>query len=196
MSGVVTGRLSDYMSPAIVALVALAALTGVFYLFSTVSALTTAGVLVGYIILYRICMFSIVTSMTALNVQVLPMDQVRMGQGLLGVVRNIGGSLGVTITSVLFEHQRVRHELSAYHGYDAASLAHFATINNVKAYLHAAGITGGAADEAALRTIRQQIEVEAIAAAFRDSFLMISIAFVLAAMPLGWIIIRRLHTRA
>ena len=196
MSGVVTGRLSDYISPAIIAIVALAALTGVFYLFSTVSALTTTGVLVSYIILYRICMFSIVTLMTTLNVQILPMDQVRMGQGLLGVVRNIGGSLGVTITSVLFEHQRVRHELSAYHSYDAASLAHFTTLNNVKSYLHAAGMTGAAADTAALRAIRQQMEVEAIAAAFRDSFLMISIAFVLASMPLAWIILRRLYTRA
>ena len=52
------------------------------------------GVLVGYIIIYRTCMFAVFTPLTALNVQSLAAGQVRMGQGLLGVVRNIGGSLG------------------------------------------------------------------------------------------------------
>jgi hypothetical protein len=124
------------------------------------------------------------------------MSQVRMGQGLLGVVRNIGGSLGVTITSVLFEYQRVRHELAAYHSYDADSPAHLTTLEHVRSYLHAAGMTGGAADEAALRTIRQEMDVEAIASAFRDSFLMISIAFVLAAIPPMWLIVWRPSTPA
>jgi hypothetical protein len=35
------------------------------------------------------------------------------------------------------------------------------------------------------------MDVEAVASAFRDSFLMISIAFVLASMPLVWIVLRR-----
>ena len=194
MSGVVTGRLSDLMTPTYVVIGGLFALTSVFYLFSTVTALTATGVLVGYIILYRICMFSIVTSVTALNVQVLPMEQVRMGQGLLGVVRNIGASIGVTVTSVLFERQRVRHQLAAYVSYDDASMTHTATLNTVRSHLHDAGIVGPAADQAALASIRQQMDVEAIASAFRDSFFMISIAFLLASIPLWWLTIRRRET--
>lgn len=192
LSGVVSGRLNDVISPALMAMVAFAMLTGVFFGFSYFTALTTAGVLVGYIIGYRICMFSSITSVTAFIVQVLPPADVRMGQGLLGVVRNIGASLGVTITSVLFERSRIAHALMAYHEYNETSITHGATLDNVKFYLHQAGIVGEDANRAALGTIKRYIDIEAIAAAFRDSFLMISIAFLLASLPMLWIVIRRL----
>jgi DHA2 family multidrug resistance protein len=192
LSGVVSGRLNDVISPALMAIVAFAALTGVFFGFTSFTALTTAGVLVGYIIFYRIFMFSTITSLTALNVQVMPPGQVRMGQGLMGVVRNIGSSLGVTVTSVLFERRRVTHQLRAYDAYNETSAMHGTTLDEVKRYLHQSGIVGGDANRAALRTIKRQIDIEAIAAAFRDSFMMISIAFLLASLPMLWISVRRL----
>ncbi|MCZ6876274.1 MAG: MFS transporter [bacterium] len=192
LSGVISGRLNDMISPALMAIVGLAALTGVFFGFTSFTALTTAGVSVGYIIFYRICMFSTVTSLTALNVQVMPPEQIRMGQGLMGVVRNIGSSLGVTVTSVLFERRRVTHQLHAYDAYNETSAIHGATLDEVKRYLHQSGIVGGDANRAALRTIKQQIDIEAIAAAFRDSFMMISIAFLLASLPMVCISVRRL----
>ncbi len=193
ISGVISGRMSDYMSPAGVAIGSIFALTGVFYLFSSVTSMTTAGVLTGYIILYRVCMFSTLTAITALNVKVLPEDQVRMGQGLLGVVRNIGASLGVTVASVLFERRRVWHQLSAYDSYNETSALHLDTIGQIKSYLHDSGIMGSAADQATLRVIRQQMNVEAIASGFRDNFLMISIAFFLASFPLWWLATHRLR---
>jgi hypothetical protein len=123
---------------------------------------------------------------------VLPLEDIRMGQGLMGVVRNIGASFGVTVTSVLFERRRVTHQLAAYHQYNDTSSTHIATLDAIKRYLHAAGIDNGSADWAALRTIKQQLDIEAIAAAFRDSFLMISVAFLLASLPMLWVSIRRL----
>ncbi len=191
ISGVISGRLSDFMSPAGVAIGSIFALTSVFYLFSSVTSMTTVTVLAGYIILYRVCMFSTLTAITALNVKVLPEDQVRMGQGLLGVVRNIGASLGVTVASVLFERRRVWHQLSAYDSYNEASASHLDTVGEIKSYLHDAGIMGEAADRATLRLIRQQMNVEAIASGFRDNFLMICISFFLASFPLWWLAMRR-----
>lgn len=195
LSGVVSGRLNDVMPPTVMAIGGLMALTGVFVAFASVSALTTAGVLVGYIILYRICMFSTITSLTALNIQVLPPNEVRMGQGLMGVVRNIGASFGVTVTSVLFERRRVTHQLMAYHEYNDTPTTHRAILGEIKQYLHDAGIIGQTADWAALRTIKRHIDTEAVAAAFRDSFMLISVAFLLASLPMLWIALRRLaHT--
>lgn len=192
LSGVASGRLNDILSPSIMALGAFIALTGVFLAFASVTALTTSGVLVVYIIFYRVCMFSSTTSVTALNVQVLPPEEMRMGQGLLGVVRNIGASLGVTVTSVVFERQRVMHQLAAYHGYNDTATVHGATLAEVKRYLHHGGIAGGTAEVEALRTIKQYIDIEAVAAAFGDSFLFISVAFLLASLPMLWIALRRL----
>ena len=86
-------------------------LTVVFYSLSTVTVLTTVGVLVGYIIIYRTCMFAVFTPLTAINVQILEGSQIRMGQGLLGLCRNIAGGLGVTIASVF--RAAPRHDIKA-----------------------------------------------------------------------------------
>ena len=61
----------------------------------------------------------------------------RMGQGLMGVVRSIGGLLGVTITSVLFERRRASYQLFAYQTYDSAALAHGETMSDLRRLLQA-----------------------------------------------------------
>ena len=192
LSGVVSGRLNDMISPAAMALVGFIILAGVFTSFATVTTLTTAGVLIGYIMLYRTCMFSTITSLTALNVQMLPPEHVRMGQGLMGVTRNIGASLGVTVTSVFFERRRAAHELVSYHEYDAMAPTHTTALDDVRQYLNQAGIMDGSADWGALKTIKQQMDLEAVAAGFRDSFLMIGVSFLIACLPMAWIVMRRL----
>ena len=56
LSGVASGRLNDVVSPSIMTIGAFITLTGVFLAFASVTALTTAGVLVVYIIFYRVCL--------------------------------------------------------------------------------------------------------------------------------------------
>jgi DHA2 family multidrug resistance protein len=180
----VAGRLSDVMSPRFMVLLALLILTGVFQLLSTVSTLTTSGVLVGYIILYRVCLFSIETPMTSLNVQILGPDQIRMGQGLLGTVRNIGAAVGVTITSVIFERRRTAYQLLSYAAYDSTSVEHLPTVQAIEHVLRGAGIGETEIPPMALRTLQQQIDLEALATGFRDSFFLISFCFLLAMVPL------------
>jgi len=191
MTGVVTGRLTDLVPPPLLALSGLVILTVVFYALSSVTVLTTVGVLVGYIILYRTCMFAVFTPLTALNVQTLEPSQVRMGQGLLGVVRNIGGSLGVTITSVFFERHRAAHQLLAYDGYASATSEHSAIMHTLQQTLHEAGFVGPTADRMALGAIRREMDIEAIAAGFRDSFLLLALFFILGCVPLVSLLVSR-----
>jgi DHA2 family multidrug resistance protein len=189
--GTLSGRLSDAINPRLLILFALAALTLVFRLFSSVSALTTSGVLVGYIILYRVCLFSINTPLTALNVSILEADQVRMGQGLLGMVRNIGAALGVTIASVIFERRRAYHQLLAYTSYDAFSPEHTDTAREIALSLRNSGVGEASINSMTLRTIQRQMDVEAVAAGFRDSFFAISFCFLLAMLPMLFVSSRR-----
>jgi DHA2 family multidrug resistance protein len=184
VGGTVAGRLSDVINPRLMVLLALLLLTGVFQLLSTVSTLTTSGVLVGYIILYRVCLFSSQIPMTSLNVQILEPEQIRMGQGLLGTVRNIGAALGVTITSVIFEHRRITYQLLSYAAYDSASVEHLPTVQAIEQELRGAGIGETELPAMALRVIQQQIDLEALATGFRDSFFIISFCFLLAMVPL------------
>jgi DHA2 family multidrug resistance protein len=191
MTGVITGRLTDLVSPPLLALCALLMLTTVFYSLSTVTVLTTVGTLVGYIIIYRTCMFAAFTPLTALNVQTLEAGQVRMGQGLLGVVRNIGGSLGVTITSVFFERRRAAHQLLTYDAYAVGTPEHGAMMQTLKQTLHDAGVVGATADQTALGAIRREMDIEAIAGGFRESFLLLALFFILGCMPLVCLLVLR-----
>ena len=69
------------MRPSVLVIGGLVALTSVFYVFSSVTALTAVGVLVFTSCSNRICMLCISTPITALNVRILGTRQVRMGQG-------------------------------------------------------------------------------------------------------------------
>ncbi|MGE3536031.1 MAG: DHA2 family efflux MFS transporter permease subunit [Candidatus Tectimicrobiota bacterium] len=184
VGGTLAGRLSDLISPRLMILAALALLTVVFQLFATVSALTTGGVLVGYVILYRVCLFSIQTPETSLNVQILGPEQLRMGQGLLGTVRNIGAALGVTVSSVIFERRRAYHQVLSYTDYNSAAAEHLPTVRAVASTLHSAGIVEADIPAMTVRALQQQLDTEAVAAGFRDSFCMISLFFLLAMLPL------------
>ncbi len=193
LSGVITGRLSDILPPSVVVLGASALLVGVFYFFSSVTTLTAVGLIVVYIACYRVCMFATNTPLTNLNARILGTERIRMGQGLMGVTRNIGAGLGVTITSVVFERRRTEHQLLAYHLYDNTAPAHNHLWRDLQHALQQAGMAGGAADRAALLTIRRQMDVEAIAAGFRDSFLFICLCFFLSSLPMILSLMRRDH---
>jgi DHA2 family multidrug resistance protein len=126
-------------------------------------------------------------------VQTLTADQVRMGQGLLGVVRSIGASLGVTVTSVFFERRRAHHQLQAYSNYDPASATHESTLQDIQRWLHDAGIVGTRGDQEALETIRQQMDIETMAISFQESFLFIGLCFIIAMGPMLCLLSRRLR---
>ncbi len=190
--GTLSGRLSDILSPRLLILVGFSLLVLVFHLFSSVSPLTASGVLIGYIMLYRMCLFSINTPLTALNVRIQKPDQVRMGQGLLGMVRNIGASLGVTVSSAIFERRRIHHQMLAYTTYNAASPEHTDTAREIALSLRHAGINETDIGAATLRTIRRQMDIEAVAAGFRDTFFVFGFCFLLAMLPMLFITNRRL----
>ncbi len=189
-SGVVTGRLSDQLPPPLVIITMMLSLSIIFYTFSSVTALTAVTVIVGYVILYRVCMTGVMPSLAVMTVQSVGPDQVRMGQGLLGLTRSIGAVLGVTVTSVFFERRRIWHQLTAYDTYDTASPTHHETFRMLKQYLHQAGMNGPSAERAAMGTLRRQMDVEAIAAAFRDSFLLICTFFLIASLPTLYLFVR------
>jgi hypothetical protein len=67
-------------------------------------------------------------------------------------------------------------------------------LSELKLFLHQAGILGPSADQMALRTIRRQMDIEAIVAGFQDSFLLVCTCFLLAILPMLYLIIR--HNKA
>jgi hypothetical protein len=82
-----------------------------------------------------------------------------------------------------------------YRAYDNSSPAHLATLQELRRLLHNAGMTGAAVEQTALRTIRRQIDTEAIAAGFHGSFLFACACFLLAILPMVLILSRGWHRR-
>ncbi|MDH3599827.1 MAG: DHA2 family efflux MFS transporter permease subunit [Candidatus Tectomicrobia bacterium] len=191
--GTISGQLSDWFSPRLLILIALLALGIVFRLFSTVAATTTVGILVSYIIFYRVCLFSINTPLTALNVRILDDDQVRMGQGLMGMVRNIAAGLGVTVSSVLFERRRTHHQLLSYSNYGVTSPEHSEVVEEIGLSLRSAGVDESLVGPMTLSALRQQMNLEAISSGFRDTFFSIGFCFLVAMLPM--LFISRRYTR-
>ena len=74
----------------------------------------------------------------------------------------------------------------AYDAYTHGSLEHDPTMHTLKHSLHEAGFIGEA-DRAALGAIRRELDAEAVAAGFRDSFLLVSLFFILGCLPLVYI---------
>ncbi len=190
MSGVVIGRLCDFVPLPYVVLSGLSALTIVFYTISSMTAMTATSVLIGIIIFYRMCMHAVTTPVTALNAQRLAPEQVRMGQGLLGVVRNIGAGFGVTVASVLFERRRIAQQAQAYSLYNDTSPEHLSVLDEIKRglYVYEGGMDVTAAHQGALRLLRRQMDVEAIASGFQGSFILACVAFFAASLPMLWIL--------
>ena len=195
LSGLATGRLTDLVSPPLVALGGLLAMTVIFQAFSSVTALTTITALVGYMILSRAFMDSVGIPITSLTVRTLAPDQVRMGQGLLGVVRSIGSSFGVTVTSVFFERRYALHQFLGYATYDSASATHETALRDLRLIFHDAGVLGTEANQTALGTLRQQLDIEAIATSFQESFLLICLCFLLAMGPMLCLLSRGVRPR-
>ncbi len=75
------------------------------------------------------------------------------------------------------------HQLLTYATYEAGSFTHEATLYELKRLLQQNGLAAATASQAALRIIRRQMDIEAIAAGFRDSFLLVGLCFLLASIP-------------
>jgi EmrB/QacA subfamily drug resistance transporter len=196
VSGLISGRLSDRFPPPLVAIGGLLTMVAIFQAFASVTVVTTVAALIGYLILYRAFMDTVGIPITSLTMQTLPVDEVRMGQGLLGVLRSIGASFGVTVTSVFFERRRTQHQFHAYSNYDQTSASHGSTLHEMRQWLHDAGILGTTGDQEALETIRHQMDIEAIAIGFQESFLLICLCFVMALGPMLCLLSRRLRPAA
>jgi EmrB/QacA subfamily drug resistance transporter len=196
LSGLATGRLTDRISPPLVAIGGLLALTVIFHAFASVTALTTTAALVGYMILSRAFMDTVGIPITSLTVQTLAAEQVRMGQGLVGVVRSIGSSFGVTVTSVFFERRRALHQSLGNATYDSASATHELALRDLHLGLHEAGVVGLEAAQAALGTLHQQLDIEAMTTSFQESFLFICLCFLVALAPMFCLLSRYSRRRA
>jgi hypothetical protein len=94
---------------------------------------------------------------------------------------------------VFFERRRTWHQHQLYTTYDSDSPAHDATLDELRLALHQAGAPAATQDQEAMGAIRQELDVEALAVSFRESFLLICLCFLLAMGPMLWLCRRRAH---
>jgi hypothetical protein len=79
----------------------------------------------------------------------------------------------------------------AYDEYASGTAEHSAMMHTLQQTLHEAGFVGAAAERMALGAIRREMDIEAIAAGFRDSFLLLALFFILGCIPLVSLLVSR-----
>ena len=111
------------------------------------------------------------------------------------MVRSIGASFGVTVTSVFFERRRALHQFMGYATYDSAASTHEMALRDLRLSLHEAGVPSADVHQTALGTLRQQLDIDAIATSFQESFLLICVCFLIAMGPMLYLLRLSLRVR-
>jgi len=153
------------------------------YLMSVADVNTTFGAFAGMIIVARCGMALIIPSLSASALRALTPEQLHRGSGTINFVRQLGGSCGVTAL-VVFIEQRTQFHVSAMAA--TQTYANGTTqelLSTVRALLGEAGVSENALGPGAMHYLGEVLELQASARGFSDSFLIIAIVFLLAAIP-------------
>jgi DHA2 family multidrug resistance protein len=109
--------------------------------------------------------------------------KVGMASGLINVMRQIGGTFGVAITSTLLESRAVVHEFTMGEAIDSASYGARNAIKGLSHLLQGSGLVDSAAHPASLAILKRYISGQAIISAFDDSFWVLFVIFSFAIIP-------------
>ncbi len=111
--------------------------------------------------------------------------KVGMASGLLNVMRQIGGTFGVALTSTMLEKRMAVHELTMGESINTASMGTQNALSGLQGLLHGSGVADSTTRAASLSLIKQYISGQALVSAFSDCFWIIFVIFIFVVIPAG-----------
>lgn len=110
----------------------------------------------------------------------LPKHDVGSGSGFYNLTRQLGGTFGIAVLTVVLDHQRAVHR--------AQLLEHLGSTNPqlqqhlflLRQFLSMRGMMGGEGDQQALEILSRQVDLQAALLAFGDVFRLVALVFLLA----------------
>jgi MFS family permease len=138
-----------------------------------------------WIVLGRIGLGFIMTSLNAGALGALPPQLLGQGSGAINFVRQLGGALGVNLLSVVLEQRSQLYAQAFTASQDAANGSTAAFLRGLASLYAKAGLPETIARAGSLEFLGRTIAAQASMMAFRDSFLVVAVIFVLALLPAG-----------
>jgi MFS transporter, DHA2 family, multidrug resistance protein len=121
--------------------------------------------------------------LTTLTVATIPMNQMGNATGIFNLLRNIGASFGVAVTSTLLSHRAQVHQARLVELLDFNDPRVQSTVANFSHFLAGRGVPSAVSQPAALGGLTGQVIRQAMMLAFNDAFF-IMFLFTLAVVPL------------
>lgn len=144
-----------------------------------------------WIVLGRVGLGFIMTSLNAGALGALPPQLLGQGSGAINFVRQLGGALGVNLLSIVLEQRSQLYAHAFTASQDAANGATAAFLLGLASLYAKLGLPEAMARAGSLEFLGRTIAAQASMMAFRDSFLVVAVIFVLALLPAG--LMRRRH---
>jgi EmrB/QacA subfamily drug resistance transporter len=185
--GLLSGKLSDRLDPRILILCGLVFFALDMYAFSTLTLLTSVGMVTLLVIIQRGSFGLIQSPINNAVMRTLPAEDRSMGSGLHGVHRGVAMAFGVALCTLILEKRQAVHSvlLSQYH--DRFALPVQQALKVFQDVLLKAGEVGQLAQIKSHAALGKLFAEYANMAAYRDCFLLLSVIFLAALLP-TWLI--------
>lgn len=106
-------------------------------------------------------------------------EQMGAGSGIINLMRQLGGSIGIAALSTVFSRREVFHHDSICAGLNPANIALSPWLQHGQALLATRGMSASAAHAATLANLAGMVEQQASVMSFNDSFLVTMVLIVL-----------------
>jgi DHA2 family multidrug resistance protein len=127
--------------------------------------------------------------LTTMSLAAVPPPQLATASGLFNVVRNLGGSVGIAVTTTWLSRQTQVHQATLVDHVTAWSAAAAERLERLQAAFLAGGVDAWTARQQALRHLYEDVQRQAAMHAFIDDFQRLAALFV-AILPLVWLMRR------
>ncbi len=182
-TSVLTGRLSDRVNPKYLIISGLGMRVCAFFLFATVNTLTGLGVIMAILLFRSFSAAWIVTPLSNAAMQTLPPELYRHGSGILALMRGVGGSLGIAITTTMLTYRISWNAISSLEAVDASSISIREAMQHLSQYLMRAGESTEMIHTKSLLLIARKLLDQAILNSYQDTFFFLGIIFSMAVIP-------------
>ncbi len=181
------GRLADVTSHRAMVLIGLALFALSNYPMIHADAFTPAVHMLLWYVVGRVGLAMIFPSINAAAINPLPLALIPQGSGAINFLRQLGGAFGINLISLSMRDQMTFHyqSLNATQNWDNAATRELMRV--VILQLEHMGLTGYRAFEASFGYVTAIVGSQSTMLAYRDSFLLIGVVFVLSLVPAAFI---------
>jgi EmrB/QacA subfamily drug resistance transporter len=177
------GQLSDVIDPRFPLVLGLACFALVYYWLGAISALATAGAIMGLLCLRSFSYSCVNAPNMLLSLRTLSEDRVRMATGLFSVARGVAGTLGVALSTAFLEHRREIHAMQLAQAQGLLPLPSQWAMGELQLVFEGAGDVVGMAQLKAGAHLQNLMLQEATTAAYQDVFLISAAISLISIVP-------------